>query len=193
MQQRWSTAVMAAFGVLVGHGLAYAGQAGGGHPRTAVHDLLDNLLFVLSPFAALALLLLVVGEVQKTHRIPAGRLVTIQTVLFLVQEAVERQAAGLAVSGIAADPALWLGLAAQVALAAAALLTVRTAARTLRGRSTTPAAVLRPAGRVTATSVSGPVVGTDERRVARGPPVAPPPPASRPRSPRARIPFPSPA
>ncbi len=183
---------MAGFGVVVGHGLAYAGQAAD-HPGTPLHDLLDNLLFVLAPFAALALLLLVVGEVRRTRRFPAGRLLALQAVLFLAQEAVERQATGLPVSGLVAEPALWMGIAAQAILVVAALLTVRTAARTLRGHTTPPATTPRPAGTVTTTSVSVPAASRGERPVARGPPAAPNAPVSRPRSPRARIPFPAPA
>lgn len=182
---------MAVSGVVVGHGVAYAGGAAGGHPETPLHDLLENLLFVLAPFAALAVVLVVLGA-GRAGRLGAGRLLTLETALFVALETAERAAAGAPVSGLVSDPAVWLGLAAQVALVAAALLTVRTATRALGGRTTPPAAVPRPAGTVATPSPSVPAASRSERPLARGPPPAPHPHVSRPRSPHAPV-FPSPA
>lgn len=170
MQRWWSTAAVAAFGVLVGHGVAHAGP--GAAPRPGV-GFSDTALVLTAPFAALGLFLLAAGEARRAHRLRPERLLGAQLALFLVQESVERAAAGIPLGGLLSDPALWAGLAAQLGLVALATLTVRAAARTLRPgrRPARPTTAPRVAGAAAVPLLDAPPGGAADRPTARGPPL----------------------
>jgi len=171
MKRWWSTAAVAAFGVLVGHGVAYAGPGAASHPPVVPFS--DAALVVTAPFAALGLFLLAAGEARRARRLRPERLLGAQLALFLVQESVERAAADMPLGGLLSDRALWAGLAAQLGLVALATLTVRAAARTLRPgpRSARPTAAPRVVGAATVPLLDAPPGGAADRPAARGPPL----------------------
>jgi hypothetical protein len=125
--------------VLAGHGLGYL-LAGSGHGGSHAlhHGYLPAVALVAAPALAVALVVAAVasGRPGAGRRHPAAHvpfLVRAQWTVFLAQEVVEHAVAGDAL-GVVGSPALWLGLAAQVAVAAATGLLL-TAASWAGGRA----------------------------------------------------------
>lgn len=133
--QRTWLILIAVSGVLAGHTLAYAAPVahahadGSAHLHDSVHAYLPLLAAALVPIAVLGLLMLAIDEARSgEQRIDLGALLAVQAGLFLAQESAERLAAGGAPHEILLDPVLWVGLAAQAAVAGATLLMVRSLA-----------------------------------------------------------------
>ncbi|HEV3402614.1 MAG TPA: hypothetical protein VG078_12395 [Acidimicrobiales bacterium] len=111
--------------VLAGHWLGYV-LVGSGHGGSHAlhHGYLPAVALVALPPSVAAVLLAVVGSGarggdRRDGATPVAFLVGAQWTLFVGQELVEHALAGDAL-GVVASPALWLGLAAQVVVAAAA-------------------------------------------------------------------------
>jgi hypothetical protein len=127
---------LAAGGVFAGHAIAFATPAahahadGTAHLHDAVHGYLPLLAPVVIPLAALALIALAIGEATTGRpHIDLAELLVLQASLFIAQESIERLIAGGSPLDVFVDPALWIGLAAQVFVAGATLLSVRGLAR----------------------------------------------------------------
>jgi hypothetical protein len=153
--------------VLAGHWLGYllAGSAHGGS-HTLHHDYLPAVALVVLPASVAALLLAAVGQGALGRERPAGvpsvaALAGAQWTLFVAQELVEHALAGDALA-VVASPALWVGLAAQVAVATAARLLLGAAswagARTVALLRCAPRR-LPPAGRWVIAAVRPPLAG----------------------------------
>lgn len=108
--------IVAAAGVVLGHGLAFAFPHADGHAHDAVHGYLDAVVPIVAPLALLAAARIVLAGARRGARPKLGLVVLLQTALFSAQEAFEALAVGHGLAGLVGEPALWLGLAIQVLL-----------------------------------------------------------------------------
>lgn len=123
-------------GVLVGHTVGYgvappdpeAIAASGGH------GYLDAATALATPLLILAMVMALLSGFRRARcSAPSvGRLFTLQAVAFVALEQSERLAAGANATAAVAEPAVWWGLAAQLVVAAAAVMILRVLHRTGR-------------------------------------------------------------
>jgi hypothetical protein len=165
---------LAAVGTLAGHAAGYA-VAGMSHRDAAVHGYLNfapQFLGICLAALGLALVLRVSGRLQG--RPAAWPFALIPPLAFLAQELIERLAAGLPAHALL-EPAVYVGLAAQVPIAVAGFMVARAllrvadeAARALAPRL---AFGLRPAPATIPAVVFTPASSSDTpRRPGRSPP-----------------------
>jgi hypothetical protein len=165
---------LAAVGTLAGHAVGYA-IAGSSHRDAAVHGYLclaPQFLGICLGALALAVLLRVNGRLQG--RPAAWPFALIPPLAFASQELIERLAAGLPPHAVF-EPAVYVGLAAQVPIAVAGFMVARAllrvadeAARALAPR---PTFGLRPAPRAISAAAIAPASSSDAPcRPGRSPP-----------------------
>ena len=159
---RWWSLLLVPSGFLAGHELGYqAATALGRAPVPGDHGYLGGVALVAAPFAFAAVARsLLAGLRDELPPVRWSTLAGAQVALFLTAEVAEHAAAGLAPAATLAEPAVLLGLAAQLAVAAllvrivrtthevgTALAAARRAGRTATGARPGPAtrAVPRPA------------------------------------------------
>ncbi|MFO7280144.1 MAG: hypothetical protein C0P77_007030 [Thermoanaerobacterales bacterium] len=148
---RWWPLLLVPSGFVAGHELGYqAATALGRAPVPGGHDYLGGLALVGAPFAFAAVARsLVAGLRDELPTVRWSTLAGAQVALFLAVELTEHAAAGLTPVATLAEPAVLLGLAAQLAVAAALVRLVRTshevgAALAAARRRGAPAPVARP-------------------------------------------------
>lgn len=115
-------------GVLTGHALGYAG-AGHAHGPAAgphVHGYLTAAAAVAVPLALVALLW-TVARPGSAAGVSFPRMLGLQWAALLFQESVEHLVAGQPLAALLGSRPLWLGLTAQLAVAAGAVLLLRSA------------------------------------------------------------------
>ncbi|GEM_PF-1910433 len=129
VRPRLTTLALVGFGTLIGHGLAYAlsGSPVAGDP---MHGYLRVVAAAVVPLVFVVMIVLI-------RRDGAGmpglvELVGYQTVLYVLQESLERGAMGVPPNALAGDPVLWWGLGAQLAAATIARGSVRLSLRLVR-------------------------------------------------------------
>jgi hypothetical protein len=165
-RRRLMIALLVPVGVWLGHALAYAVGGPPGAEAAGQHGYLGLAPTLTVPSALIAVAWWAAGRHGRRAELPGAlSLAGAQTALFLVQESIERLAAGDPLAVLTA-PVLWWGLAAQALVAGLVALLVRGARRTveaLRRRPRRPAAgaaaphaatAERPAGRRRRTPVS---------------------------------------
>jgi hypothetical protein len=165
---------LAAVGTLAGHAAGYA-IVGVSHRDAAIHGYLSfapQFLGICLAALALAVLLRVSGRLQG--RPAAWPFALIPPVAFLAQELIERLAAGLPAHSVL-EPAVYVGLAAQVPVAVAgftvARALLRVADEAARALAPRPAFPLRPApGAVPAHAVTPASSSDAPCRPGRSPP-----------------------
>jgi hypothetical protein len=130
-RRRLMIALLVPVGVWLGHALAYAI---GGPPGAEVadqHGYLGLAPTLTVPSALLAVTWWAAGRHGRRAELPGAlSLAGVQVALFLVQETVERLAAGDPLAVLSA-PVLWWGLGAQALVAGLVALLVRCARRTV--------------------------------------------------------------
>jgi hypothetical protein len=162
-------------GVLAGHAMGYAG-AGHAHGAAAsphVHGYLASAATVAVPLAVLALLW-AVARPAAAAGVSFPRMLALQWVALLFQEAVEHLVAGQPVAALLGSRPLWLGLAAQLAVAGGAILLLRSARAVGARLASLPARVhvlLGSAG----TAVTATLAGAPRSRRWRAVPARAPP------------------
>jgi hypothetical protein len=136
----------------VGHALGYlVAHPSAEHRRQALggHGHLGSLVEVLLPLTLAAVAWLVWVEMRGRWRLRPGSLALAQVVAFGTQELAERALAGHGLQSLAREPALWVGLAAQVLVAWLAVGVVRMGGQAVASR-------LQGTGRVIFTSFPSP-------------------------------------
>lgn len=136
----------------VGHALGYlVAHPSAEHRRQALggHGHLGSLVEVLLPLTLAAVAWLVWVEMRGRWRLRPGSLALAQMVAFGTQELAETAMAGHGLQTLAREPALWVGLAAQVLVAWLAVGVVRMGGQAVASR-------LQGTGRVIFTSFPSP-------------------------------------
>jgi hypothetical protein len=136
----------------VGHALGYlVAHPSAEHRRLALggHAYFGHLVEVLLPLTLAAVAWLVWVEMRGRWRLRPGSLALAQVVAFGTQELAERALAGHGLETLAREPALWVGLAAQVLVAWLAVGVVRMGGQAVASR-------LQGAGRVIFTCFPSP-------------------------------------
>ena len=125
---RWWSLLLVPSGFLAGHELGYqAATALGRAPVPGDHGYLGGVALVAAPFAFAAVARsLLAGLRDELPPVRWSTLAGAQVALFLPAEVAEHAAAGLAPAATLAEPAVLLGLAAQLAVAALLVRIVRT-------------------------------------------------------------------
>ena len=155
-------------GVLAGHQMAHAFAHD--HANAAAHGYLTTASLVILPVAGLVLLDLAWRETLVGVRVVRIRdLLLAQAAIFFAQELSEAVVVGTAPISAVTDPILWLGMAAQVAVAGSMLSFIALGRRFLAGwgwsrpperldslRSILTAEPSRPAHRLIATRLPAP-------------------------------------
>lgn len=155
-------------GVVAGHQMAHAFAHD--HANAGAHGYLTVAGAVLLPAALVVLLDLAWREAATGARIVRIRdLLVAQAAIFFAQELSEAAMVGVAPFAAVTDPILWLGIAAQVAMAGTMLSFVAAGRRFLAGVGWTPASgsfdalrsilvgrTTRPAHRILAASLPAP-------------------------------------
>ncbi len=128
LKPRVAVLLLAVGGTLVGHVLGYFLAAAGGLHRhvdgaSHVHGYLTSAAIGVVPLAVVAFGWLVLSGARRLARrsdadIRLGSLVGLQLTFYLLQEVLERVPRGIDVSGLVGDSAVWMGLGAQLAVAA---------------------------------------------------------------------------
>lgn len=177
---RWWSLLLVPGGFVAGHELGYqAAAALGATPVPAsAHGYLGAVLLVAAPFAFAAVARsLLAGYRDELPPVRWSTLAGAQVALFLAVELAEHAAAGLSPAGTLAEPAVLLGLVAQVVVAALLVLVTRSthevaAAVAASRRCRLP---LRPPARPWRTVHGAPVpaVVPVSSLSRRGPPVSP--------------------
>lgn len=115
-------------GVLVGHAVGY----GTGHadaPSAAAHSHLPTMAATAAVLAVVGLVLAAWrGDAPPRSRLPVLRLAGAQTAAFLLLEAAEHVGVGLSLADLAGSPAVWIGVVAQLGVAAVAVTALGVAA-----------------------------------------------------------------
>jgi hypothetical protein len=165
---------LAAVGTLAGHAAGYA-LVGMSHRDAAVHGYLSfapQFLGICLATLALAVLLRVSGRLQG--RPAAWPFALIPPLAFLAQELIERLAAGLPPHAVL-EPAVYVGLAAQVPIAVAAFMVARALLRVAdeaaRALAPCPSFGLRPSPAAVPAGAVAPALSSDTPfRPGRSPP-----------------------
>ena len=165
-------ALLVPLGVWLGHALAYAVGGPPGAEVAGQHGYLGLAPTLTVPSALIAVAWWAAGRHGRRAELPGVlSLAGAQVALFLVQETIERLAAGDPLAVLTA-PVLWWGLATQALVAGLVALLVRGARRTveaLRRRTRRPAARAVAARATTADRPTGRRRRTPVTR--RGPPL----------------------
>jgi hypothetical protein len=125
---RWWSLLLVPGGFVAGHELGYQGASALGATPVAAggHGYLSALLLVGAPFAFAALARsLLAGFRDELPPVRWSTLAGAQVSLFLAVELAEHMAAGLSPAQTLAEPAVLLGLVAQLVVAAALVLILR--------------------------------------------------------------------
>ena len=126
---RWWSLLLVPGGFVAGHELGYQGASALGAAPIAAggHSYLSALLLIAAPFACAAMARsLVAGLRAELPPVRWSTLAAAQTGLFLAVELVEHARAGLSPAATLAEPAVLLGLVAQLVVAAMLVRIVRT-------------------------------------------------------------------
>jgi hypothetical protein len=129
---RWWSLLLVPVGFVAGHELGYSGAAALGSPAVAAsgHGYLLTLVLVGAPFAFAAVARnLLAGFRDELPPVKWRTLATAQVALYSAVELVEHVAAGLSPWEAAMQPAVVLGLAAQVVVATVVVAILRTSHR----------------------------------------------------------------
>jgi hypothetical protein len=141
-RRRLMIALLVPLGVWLGHALAYAVGGPPGAEVAGQHGYLGLAPTLTVPSALIAVAWWAAGRHGRRAELPGAlSLAGAQVALFLVQETMERLAAGDPLAVLTA-PVLWWGLATQAVVAGLVALLVRGARRTveaLRRRARRPA------------------------------------------------------
>ena len=146
---RWWSLLLVPVGFVAGHELGYTGAAALGSPAVTAggHGYLLTLLLVGAPFAfAASARNLLAGLRDELPPVRWATLAGAQVALFAAVELAEHLHAGLSPAAIATQPAVLLGLAAQLVIAAAVVAILRTshqAAAAIAAARRRPAALPR--------------------------------------------------
>ncbi|HEX6569460.1 MAG TPA: hypothetical protein VF015_09850 [Acidimicrobiales bacterium] len=181
---RWWSLLLVPGGFVAGHELGYRGASAlGGSPAAAGgHGYLGAVLLVAAPFAFAAVARsLLAGFRDELPPVRWATLAEAQAALFATVELVEHLRAGLSPGETLAQPAVLLGMVAQLAVAAALVLVLRSsrqaAAVVASARRRRRAPLPRPPARPWGAPARGPVPLPARVSVwslsRRGPPAAP--------------------
>lgn len=178
---RWWSLLLVPGGFVAGHELGYQGAAAIGATPVAAgaHGYLSSVVLVGAPFAFAALARTVLAGVRA--ELPPVRMRTLaaaQVGLFLAVELAEHLQAGLSPARTLAQPAVVLGLAAQVAVAAVLVLILRSsqqaaAAVASARRRAAPQPRSRPPVRPVPARDLVPLIVAVSSLSRRGPPLSP--------------------
>ena len=129
---RWWSLLLVPGGFVAGHELGYLGASALGSPSVAAagHGYLLTLLLVGAPFAFAAAARHLLAAVRE--EVPPVRWTTLaaaQVAVFVAVELAEHGRAGLSVAETVTEPAVLLGVAAQLAVAALIIAILRTSGR----------------------------------------------------------------
>jgi hypothetical protein len=127
---RSTTVAVALCGTLVGHAIAYSLPHEDSLLNTAAHGYLHLAYAAMIPLALVAAFVLIKRDGRNRPRL--RELVACQVVFFLLQETVERGSLGGSPMSLLSEPVLWLGLAAQTAIALGAWLSIGVTIRLVR-------------------------------------------------------------
>ena len=148
---RWWSLLLVPGGFVAGHELGYAGATAVGSPPVAAsgHGYLLTVLLVGAPFAfAAAARHLLAAWRDELPPVRWSTLAGAQVSLFAAVEVLEHARAGLSLPQTLTQPAVLLGLAAQLAVAAVVVAILRTSGRAAAVIAAARArAVRRPASR----------------------------------------------
>lgn len=178
---RWWSLLLVPGGFVAGHELGYQGAAFlGAAPVTAGgHGYLSSLVLVAAPFAFAALARTVLAGVRA--ELPPVRMRTLaaaQVGVFLAVELAEHLQAGLSPARTVTEPAVVLGLVAQVAVAAMLVLVLRSSQQAVAAvasarRRAAPPARSRPPVRPVPARGLVPLIVPVSSLSRRGPPLSP--------------------
>jgi hypothetical protein len=181
MRLRPALLMAAPVGVLGGHAIGYVAAPGAAAADALHHGYLALALALAVPLAVLAVAWAATAgasaggrPVAPSRPLPVGPLLLAQWVLFTGQEVAEHTLAGHGPVAALHSPALWWGLAAQVATALAAVVLLRASAATGARLATLtwarPAVVLRRTPWRPAPRSIPPSLAVVSSRSARAPP-----------------------
>lgn len=173
--RRTAIGLLVASGTLAGHTIGYRLAGGGAWSAEGAHGYLGPVTAIVVPAAILGFLVLAVSTARSVTDTPVRlrTLLALQFACFLGQEAFERIAAGQShhVHTLLAEPAIILGLVAQVVVATALWVAVwagRHVARRLLGTERTLPEPFSPAPLGAATVL--PALAYASPVMLRGPP-----------------------
>ena len=178
---RWWSLLLVPGGFVAGHELGYAGASALGSPPVAAdgHGYLLTLLLVGAPFAfAAAARHLVAAFRDEMPPVRWSTLAGAQAALFVAIEVAEHAHAGLSVGQTITQPAVLLGLVAQIVVAGVVTAILHTSGRAAvavaaarRPRVTHPAP--RPTWRPRGVLIAVPAIVPVSSLSRRGPPLRP--------------------
>jgi hypothetical protein len=172
-RRRLMVALLVPVGVWLGHALAYAVGGPPGAEAAGQHGYLGLAPTLTVPSALIAVAWWAAGRHGRRAELPGAlSLAGAQVALFLVQETVERLAAGGDPLMVLSAPVLWWGLGAQALVAGLVALLVRGARRTVEALRRRAATHPAPASAAAGATPSGRPPGRRRRTPVsrRGPP-----------------------